>query len=44
VIPVLIDGAALPAPADLPEGLRNLAFRQAAPWTVPAISIRTWTA
>ena len=31
VIPVLIDGAALPAPADLPEGLRNLAFRQAAP-------------
>lgn len=31
VIPMLIDGAALPAPADLPEGLRNLAFRQAAP-------------
>ena len=31
VIPVLIDGTTLPAPADLPEGLRNLAFRQAAP-------------
>ena len=31
VIPVLIDGITLPAPAALPEGLRNLAFRQAAP-------------
>jgi uncharacterized membrane protein YhaH (DUF805 family) len=31
VIPVLIDGTTLPAPTDLPEGLRNLAFRQAAP-------------
>ena len=31
VIPVLIDGAELPSPASLPEGLRNLVFRQAAP-------------
>ena len=31
VIPVLIDNASLPAPASLPDGLRNLAFRQAAP-------------
>ena len=31
VIPVLIDGADLPSPASLPEGLRNLVFRQAAP-------------
>ena len=31
VIPVLIDNASLPAPASLPEGLRNLVFRQAAP-------------
>lgn len=31
VIPVLIDGTPLPPPAELPEGLRNLAFRQAAP-------------
>jgi hypothetical protein len=31
VIPVLIDGTALPPPAEFPEGLRNLAFRQAAP-------------
>jgi uncharacterized membrane protein YhaH (DUF805 family) len=31
VIPVLIDGTTLPPPADLPDGLRNLAFRQAAP-------------
>lgn len=31
VIPVLIDGVSLPPPAELPEGLRNLAFRQAAP-------------
>jgi uncharacterized membrane protein YhaH (DUF805 family) len=31
VIPVLIDNALLPAAASLPESLRNLAFRQAAP-------------
>jgi uncharacterized membrane protein YhaH (DUF805 family) len=31
VIPVLIDGIALPSPAELPQGLRDLAFRQAAP-------------
>jgi len=31
LIPVLIDNASLPAPASLPEGLRNLVFRQAAP-------------
>jgi hypothetical protein len=31
VIPVLIDGTALPPPVQLPEGLRDLAFRQAAP-------------
>ncbi|HAH66121.1 MAG TPA: hypothetical protein DCL72_11760, partial [Rhizobiales bacterium] len=31
VIPVLIDGTALPPPFELPEGLRDLAFRQAAP-------------
>jgi hypothetical protein len=31
VIPVLTDNASLPAPASLPEGLRNLVFRQAAP-------------
>jgi hypothetical protein len=31
VIPVLIDGTALPPPVELPEGLRDLAFRQAAP-------------
>ena len=31
VIPVLIDDAELPAPTSLPEGLRGLAFRQAAP-------------
>ncbi len=31
VIPVLIDNAELPAPASLPEGLRDLVFRQAAP-------------
>ena len=31
VVPVLIDNASLPAPASLPEGLRNLVFRQAAP-------------
>jgi uncharacterized membrane protein YhaH (DUF805 family) len=31
VIPVLIDNASLPAPASLPEGLRNLVFRRAAP-------------
>jgi hypothetical protein len=42
VIPVLIDGAALPAPADLPEGLRNLAFRQAAP--VDSRFPSAWTA
>ncbi len=31
VIPVLIDDASLPSPASLPEGLRSLVFRQAAP-------------
>ncbi|MGE5260711.1 MAG: DUF805 domain-containing protein, partial [Actinomycetota bacterium] len=31
VIPVLIDNAELPTPTSLPEGLRGLAFRQAAP-------------
>ena len=31
VIPVLIDNAELPTPTSLPEGLRSLAFRQAAP-------------
>lgn len=31
VIPVLIDDAELPAPTSLPESLRGLAFRQAAP-------------
>ena len=31
VIPVLIDGTNLPAPANLPDGVRNLVFRQAAP-------------
>ena len=31
VIPVLVNGAVMPKPKDLPETMQNLAFRQAAP-------------
>jgi TIR domain len=31
VIPVLVNGAPMPKPKDLPESMRDLAFRQAAP-------------
>lgn len=31
VVPVLVGGAEMPSPADLPEGLRDLSFRNAAP-------------
>jgi hypothetical protein len=31
VIPVLVNGAAMPKPKDLPESMQDLAFRQAAP-------------